>query len=54
MKEYEVEKKISLVYLVEANSKEEAEEIVNKLEEMDARDKYSHGAEAFWCSEGFE
>ena len=27
MKEYEVEKKIELIYLVKANSKEEADEI---------------------------
>lgn len=54
MKEYEVEKKIELIYLVKANSKEEAEEIVNKLDEKDARDKYTYGAEVFWCSEGSE
>ena len=35
-------------------TKEEAEEIVNKLDEKDARDKYTCGAKVFWCSEGFE
>jgi len=54
MKEYEVEKKISLIYLVKANSKEEAEVIVNRLSEKDARDKHTYGAKSFWCSEGFE
>ena len=54
MKEYEVEKKIELIYLVEADSKEEAEEIVNKLGEKDARNKHTYGAEVVWCSEAIK